>query len=260
MPFASNEGVRIRYEVEGSGPPLLLHIGGIGGALEDWHDAGYVEALRDTFRLILVDPRGQGQSDKPHDPAAYTREARVGDVLAVLDAVGVERTHFWGYSLGGQVGYQLGALAGDRVSALVLGGASALTPPDGKVEDLPLFQLLQLGMDGMVASLEQEDPAFWASGGERERWLAADATALSASLRGHFSDRSLAGTLHLIRTPALIYCGTSDNPEPKKRAAEAMPNATFVPLEGLDHAAAINRSELVLPHVTAFLARVQPVA
>jgi pimeloyl-ACP methyl ester carboxylesterase len=255
MPYAVNNGVRIRYETEGSGPPLLLHIGGIGGALEDWYDAGYVAALRDDYQLILIDPRGQGQSDKPHDSASYARSERIGDVCAVLDAVGVERTHFWGYSSGGHVGYGMGVYASDRLLSLILGGASPLPSPLASVEEFPLFQLVQLGMEGMVAALEQDDPEFWASEGERARWLDADATAISAALRGWFPESLTAEKLSTVQVPTCIYCGTNDNPEPKARAAQAMPNATFVALEGLDHAAAINRSALVLPHITAFLDR-----
>jgi pimeloyl-ACP methyl ester carboxylesterase len=165
MPAVTRNGVRIRYEVEGDGPPLVLHIGGIGGALEDWYDAGYAAALKDAFQLILSDPRGQGQSDKPHEPTAYTRIERVGDVCAVLDAVGVERAHFWGYSLGGQVGYGLGVFAANRVSSLILGGASP-DPPSTTVEEFPLYQLLQPGMERMVAALEDDDPDYWASAGD----------------------------------------------------------------------------------------------
>jgi hypothetical protein len=64
MPYATNDGVRIHYEVEGSGPPLFLHIGFLG-SLDDWcrADVRYAEALRDTYRLLLLDPRGQGRSD-----------------------------------------------------------------------------------------------------------------------------------------------------------------------------------------------------
>ena len=255
MPYAINNGIRIRYETEGRGPPLLLHIGGVGGALEDWYDAGYVAALRDGYRLILIDPRGQGQSDKPHDPAAYVRRERVGDVCAVLDALGIERTHFWGYSSGGQVGYGMGVWAGDRLLSLILGGSSGLPYPPSSIEDFPLYQLVQLGMAGMVTELEQDDPEFWASEGERARWLAADATAISAALRGSFPESLSAEELATVQVPACVYCGTNDNPEPKARAAQAMPNATFIALEGLDHAAAINRSAVILPHVTAFLDR-----
>lgn len=76
MPYATNDGVRIRYEVVSSGPPLLLHSGIVGSA-EDWVDDGYVAALQDRYQLVLLDPRGQGQSDKLRDPAAYTAKHRV---------------------------------------------------------------------------------------------------------------------------------------------------------------------------------------
>src|ERR671910_1840210 len=141
MPYAANNGIRIRYEIDGSGPPLLLHIG-FAGWLENWTDAGYVAALRETYRLVLLDPRGQGRSDGPHDSAAYSANHRVGDVLAVLDAEEIDRAHFWGYSMGGQVGYALGRLAPERVASLVLGGATPFGgyPPlaegDGVLDDL----------------------------------------------------------------------------------------------------------------------------
>lgn len=257
MPYATNNGVRIRYEVEGDGPPLLLHIGGVGGALEDWHDAGYVSALRDDYRLILLDPRGQGRSDAPHDDAAYTYDQRIGDVCAVLDAAGVERVHYWGYSMGGQIGYRLAATRPDRLLSLVAGGANPYAPPIPP-EEFYLYRLLQLGMDDMVAELEADDPEFWASDGERARWLATDAAALSAAIRAALGSPALDDdTLASIHVPALVYSGTDDNPGPRERAARAMPNATFAPLDGLNHATAINRSDAILPHVTAFLARVR---
>ncbi len=90
MPYATNDGVRISYEREGSGPPIVLQHG-FTRSLEGWRDSGYVAALRDDYELILVDARGHGKSDKPHDPAAYTLDKRVGDILAVLDDAGIAR-------------------------------------------------------------------------------------------------------------------------------------------------------------------------
>src|SRR6188472_3402750 len=98
MPYTTNNGVRLYYELIGSGAPLLLHPGFVCSG-EDWIEAGYVAALKDRYRVILFDPRGQGRSDKPHDPADYQRHHRVDDVLAVLDATGINRAHFWGYSM-----------------------------------------------------------------------------------------------------------------------------------------------------------------
>src|SRR5690349_17922422 len=108
MPFAIGSGVRIHYEVEGSGPPLVLHAGFMG-SIPDWRDAGYVDALNGENTLVLLDPRGQGESEKPHETAAYVPEQRVADVLAVMDALGIARADFLGYSMGGRVGFDLGA-------------------------------------------------------------------------------------------------------------------------------------------------------
>ncbi len=122
MPEArSNDGVKIHYEVEGDGPPLLLQHG-FSGSLLGWRDAGYVDALRSSYRLMLVDGRGHGQSDKPHDVESYAPQRRVDDVLAVLNAEGVERSSYWGYSMGGRMGYGMLSLAADRLNAAVIGG------------------------------------------------------------------------------------------------------------------------------------------
>jgi pimeloyl-ACP methyl ester carboxylesterase len=82
MPHANNDGVRIYYEREGSGPPLVLHAGFMQ-RLQHWQDfGGFVAALKDDYDLIRLDPRGHGGSDKPRDPAQYTYDRRVADVLA----------------------------------------------------------------------------------------------------------------------------------------------------------------------------------
>ena len=121
MPDVVGEGVRIHYEVEGIGPPLVLHHG-FAAALGMWHRNGAVTALRDHYQLILIDARGHGQSDKPHTPAAYSQRQTAADVVAVLDDLGIKTAHFYGYSLGGLVGFYLGKYAPDRMRSLALGG------------------------------------------------------------------------------------------------------------------------------------------
>ena len=110
MAYATNDGVRIYYEREGSGPPLLLHHG-YTMSIQDWRDDGYVAALKDKYELILMDPRGHGASDKPHDLIAYSFATRVADVVAVLDHAAIERAVFWGYSMGRHVGYAIARYA-----------------------------------------------------------------------------------------------------------------------------------------------------
>ena len=84
MPTTERSGLAIHYDVEGSGLPLVLLHGGYTSS-ELWRLRGWVESLREERRLILVDLRGHGQSDKPHDPAAYRLSALASDVLAVLE-------------------------------------------------------------------------------------------------------------------------------------------------------------------------------
>jgi pimeloyl-ACP methyl ester carboxylesterase len=68
---------------------------------------GYVDALKDDYQLILVDMRGHGQSDKPADPAAYAAETQVGDIVTILDELGIDKAHFYGYSLGARLGWTM---------------------------------------------------------------------------------------------------------------------------------------------------------
>jgi pimeloyl-ACP methyl ester carboxylesterase len=74
-----------------------------------------------TF-LIFADHRGQGRSDKPTDVSAYALPTRVADVIAVLDALDINRAHFVGSSWGARLGYALGEHAPERLLSLVLCG------------------------------------------------------------------------------------------------------------------------------------------
>src|SRR5215470_13911739 len=93
MPYANSHGVRIHYQVEGAGPPLVL-LHGFTDSLASWYEFGYVSALAPDYKLILLDARGHGGSDKPHEPVAYETELNVADVLAVLDTLHVPTVHF----------------------------------------------------------------------------------------------------------------------------------------------------------------------
>lgn len=68
MAYADNNGIRIHYQVEGDGPPLVLQHG-YSDSLESWYEFGYVDKLKSQCQLILIDARGHGASDKPHDTA-----------------------------------------------------------------------------------------------------------------------------------------------------------------------------------------------
>src|ERR1044072_8927424 len=120
MPFVINRGVRIHYETLGTGPALVMHHGTFGSGA-DWIDVGYVEAVKADHRVILPDARGHGQSDKPHEASAYELALRTTDVLAVLDELGIRKADYFGYSLGGWIGFDLAKRAPDRFRSFILG-------------------------------------------------------------------------------------------------------------------------------------------
>ena len=91
--FIDNDGVRIHYEVEGAGPPVVL-MHGMGMSTKDWRAAGYPDALAGEFRLVLIDSRGFGQSQKLGDPEQYGRARKVSDVTAVLDDLGIDDAYY----------------------------------------------------------------------------------------------------------------------------------------------------------------------
>jgi pimeloyl-ACP methyl ester carboxylesterase len=119
--FADSRGFRIRYQVWGSGPALVLLHGFLMWG-DRWRDTGYVSALENRFQVIVPDLLGHGESDKPHQPAAYGMANMASDVIAVLDAADADRAHVWGYSMGTSVAENLAVTVPGRVQSLLLGG------------------------------------------------------------------------------------------------------------------------------------------
>lgn len=119
--FLNSDGVRIRYLVRGSGPPVVL-VHGFSADLElSWVGPGILDALAARYQVIALDQRGHGASDKPHDPAAYGAHF-VDDLVRLLDHLKIERAHVIGYSMGGQVTLNLVTRHPERVRSAVLGG------------------------------------------------------------------------------------------------------------------------------------------
>ena len=266
MPMADNAGVAIHYEVEGSGPPItLMH--GMGGSIDNWVRAGYVDALRGELQLILIDSRGFGASGKPHDPAAYTREAKVSDVCAVLDDLGIERAHYWGYSMGASNGWAMGMLRPDRLRSLVLGGYPSLPYPTSernRVKWESRAKLMRLGMDVYATAMEMDRGPMPED--QRQRLLANDGLAYAAQQIANIDWGVPEDDVRAMTVPALVYSGTNDDyPLPDnhamaRRSASLAPNAEFLALPGLDHGQAFQDSATVIPHVRDFLAKIEAAA
>jgi pimeloyl-ACP methyl ester carboxylesterase len=255
MPDTINDGLRIHYEVVGSGEPLLLYHG-LTGSGERWRDTGYVAGLGDTYRLILIDARGHGESAKPRDHAAYGRRRQAADVVAVLNDLEMESARFWGHSMGGDVALTLGRHHPDRVRALIVTGYSPFAAAGDEAAEMAAWATdLQGGMESFVAGYERRHGRL--PDDARVLWLANDGAALAACVASMIaeSDGSQVADLPTIETPVLLLVGTEEPFAAQAHAAATLlPRSMFVPLEGLDHVQTFFRSDLVLPHVRNFLA------
>jgi len=252
MPYANNHSVRIHYQVEGEGPPLVLQHG-FTSSLQNWYAYGYVAALRQHYQLILIDARGHGQSDKLYDPQAYALQHRVEDVLAVLDALHVDNAHYLGYSMGGRIGFGIIKYHPERFLSLIIGGMHPYESPSESAH--ARIALLQQGMAAYVADAETQNGSMAAD--RKARLLANDPAALIASLQ---APRGLTGIEQLLldmTLPCLLYVGEADSFYPgAKEGVKHMPNARFISFPGLNHSQTSQASHLVVPHVTQFLREV----
>ena len=250
MPYADNEGIRIHYQTEGEGPALLLQHWS-QATMDSGYDYDYVSALKNDYRLVLLDARGHGASDKPHRPEAYELKKRVEDIVAVLDDLGIAHADFFGYSMGGWIGFGVARYAPERFRSLIIGGQHPYAQNmDG------LRQLVRYGVEnGPEAFVAMWEESFGTlSSKTRERMLAYDYEALLAVAQDR---ESLEAVLPTMRMLCLLYVGEMDEVYPMaKECAKQIANVTFVTLPGLDHGEAIRRSDQVVPHVKRFLAGV----
>jgi pimeloyl-ACP methyl ester carboxylesterase len=259
MAYAANpiDGVRTWFEDDGGEGPPVVFLAGFADPLEVSRASALAASLDGRCRRVFVDHRGHGRSDKPHDPAAYDLRTRVADVVAVLDALGVQRTHLVGSSWGARLGFAFGEYEAERVLSLTLGG----NQPYAWRLDTPLAR----GVERWVRAGVEGGPAAFVAAYEsllgeplpaRERaWLLDnDMTALEAAWRSVLVEGRVAAGLSHWRMPCVIYAGSDDAMhDDARRAAREIPGATFVMIEGSSHLTADRDVAAVLPHVLELL-------
>jgi len=130
----SKDGLKLRYEVRGSGAPVAF-IMGFSGSSRAWSER-FLKLMEPHFKLITIDNRGTGESDKPD--VAWTLRDMADDVAAVLDHAKIPKSHVFGISMGGMIAQEYALAYPARVQGLVLGctncGMSHSIP--GKPEDI----------------------------------------------------------------------------------------------------------------------------
>ena len=244
MSFATNarDGSRVYFEDDGGeGTPVVIH----GGFLDPIKlvrgapIARALESLAEEFRLIFVDHRGHGRSDKPHDADAYAMPLRVADVVAVLDALGIERAHFIGISWGGRLCFGIGEHEAKRVRSLaIIGQQPYAIDTEGPLTRMVGEALADSGDRGIEALVE----AFEAVAGRypddvRSVYLSCDAAAMRAAWDAAVKEGAVGTDLGAWAVRCLICVAGDDEDffDQAKRAANEIPNAEFVSIGGTDH-------------------------
>jgi pimeloyl-ACP methyl ester carboxylesterase len=211
----------------------------------DYRQAGYIDRLATTQRVLIVDPLGHGQSDKPHEAAAYRAPDVAADVIAVLDAAGLKRAALWGYSRGAWLACMAAIEFPHRLTGLILGGAGLTQPPP---TDMPPW----------VDPLSRGDWAgFWSlfpiplDAEVRRHFELNDPKALAAERIGRI-ESAYVFDLGRVSAPALVYCGGDDDPDDAVPTAQALKTELRI-VEGCDHQGAFEAVDSVMPLAVAFL-------
>jgi len=249
MPKVDRDGVGIYYEVHGEGPPLLL-THGYSSTSAMWH--GQVDALARDHKLVLWDMRGHGQSDYPDDPHAYSEARTVGDMAAILDAVGAERAIIGGLSLGGYMSLAFYRAYPQRTRALLI----IDTGPGFKKDDAR--EAWNARALATADKLDHEGLDMLKSA-TRERATAShrNARGLALAARGMLTQRD-ARVIELlpdIKAPCLIVVGADDAPflAASDYMAAKIPGAQKVVIPAAGHAVNIDQPKAFIDAVTPFL-------
>ena len=196
-------GVKIHYEVHGSGPTLLLSHG-YSSTCRMWD--GQIAALKDRYQVVVWDMRGHGDSDYPADPDLYSAALTVGDMAALLDVVGARTAIVAGLSLGGYMSLAFHAAHPNRVRALMLFD----TGPGFKNDEARAKW--NATAHKRAADLEARGLAALNSSDEVKLTRHRDAKGLAGAARGMLAqqDDRVIRSLETVTVPTLVLVGAND--------------------------------------------------
>ncbi|GGC47103.1 bifunctional 3-oxoadipate enol-lactonase/4-carboxymuconolactone decarboxylase PcaDC [Chelatococcus reniformis] len=236
MPFTTRDGIRLYWKLDGAPerPPLVL-LNSIGTDMGLWDRA--IPHLLPAFRLLRIDTRGHGASDAPEGD--YTLAGLAADVLAVMDAAGIERAAVAGVSLGGMIAMEIALAAPGRVTGLGLVCTSAALDPAAWADRIALIR-----SGGMAAIADLAMGRFLAPGFVRAHpdiaagfraGLLAMAPAGYIGAGAAIRDMQLIDRISAIAAPCVVVAGDRDISTPfaghGDRIAAVIPGAEVAHLD-----------------------------
>jgi len=233
MPSFHNGAVEIAYLDEGEGEPIVLVHGFASSKNVNWVYPTWVSELKKHGRrVIALDNRGHGESTKLYDPEDYYISIMAGDIVALMNHLGLERADMMGYSLGARLTGYLAQSQPDRLRSAVFGGLGiGMVEGGGPGENVARA----LEADSLNDVSDPTGRMFRAFADQTR----SDRRALAACLRGsrRLATREEVASIHV---PVLIAVGTTDEiaGSPRK-LADIIPHAEVLDIPGRDHMRAV---------------------
>jgi len=228
-------GARLAVHRMGQGRPVLLLHGLFSSAQVNWIKYGTAAQLAaGGFEAIMPDLRAHGDSEAPHDPAAYPEDVLVKDLSMIVDGLGLKDYDLGGFSLGARTSVR-GVLAGLKPRRLILGGMG--------LEGLAGWERRSAHFVDAIdrfGTIERGDPAFIAQAFMKTMRIDRVAARL---LLGSVDDTP-PDAIAAITMPTLVVCGEQDGDNGSaRRLAEALPDARYAEIPG-NHMSSVTFKEL----------------
>jgi proline-specific peptidase len=277
--FVTADGRRLAYRRDGDGPILVCHPGGPGLSGRYLADLG---GLGESLTLIMLDPRGTGDSSRPDDAAAYALDDYVADLEELREHLGLERMQLLGFSHGAVVALSYAIAHPDRLERMVVAGGSARFGPDqleaieagvAARSEEPWFEkaraALDLELEGNASDEELRQamadmlPVYFHRYDERAERYAAEVEgdlpngdAMRLWEHEIFRTFDLRDRLPSISAPALVITGDDDfvtGPTCASEVAALIPGSKLVILPECGHMLWVEQGRRFVSEVTAFL-------
>jgi len=256
MTLIRSQGVDLHVEEAGSGVPLLF-IHEMGGSCSSWEPQ--MRHFARSHRCIAYNARGYPPSSVPVDYREYSQEASARDAVAVLDALGIERAHIVGLSMGSFVTLQFGLDFPERALSLTVAGCGTGSSLDNYAQNQRRYEEMAAGIEqgGFEAfvheyvrrpirqALLKKDPIGWRE--FADGLAAASPVGMACTLRGVQARRPsvwhLQERLERMKLPTLLLCGDQDEPclEPNLFLKRVIPDSRLFVFGESGHA--VNQEE-----------------
>ena len=245
---------KIHYELAGDiGPWMFLHTPHMI-PMSAWREGGYVKQLEQNFRLVMIEPLGQGLSDAPVDASHYTIASRIRHILDILREVQADYTFFLGVGLGAQVGFQMSKEFPRRIRSLITFGAQ----PYQELEEAKYLKekLDQLRSGKLSAYLQQWHSLDHLSVNQQKLIMQGNPEAYALGLEASFNWEGLGDDLKSLGTTTLLFTAKA---EPRflsvRDAGKRLRNGRYVILPKVLQRHGLWSSELIMKPLLDFTRR-----